>query len=111
MLILLYCCVVSLVSVTVIGWYCMCKYFSFSPKFSFDAHLLKVTVDSETNDDPQFGPTSYIVTFKHAPGGRLGGKGRKDKLGCDVFCTCSCKSYEIHGMCKHIGAICVVHLS
>ena len=72
---------------------------------------MKITVKSESNDDPAFGPTKYIVSFQYAPGGRLGGKGRKDKLGCDVFFSCECKCYEAHSMCKHIGAICVVHLS
>ena len=87
------------------------NWFFFSPKFSFDAHIMRITVKSESNDDPQFGPTQYIVTFQHAPGGRLAGKGRKDKIGCDVFFSCECGSYKIHSMCKHIGAICVVHLS
>ena len=66
---------------------------------------LVVDVPSEENSDKKFGAIDYKVKVANAPGGRLGGKGRKDKLGVDWWFECTCGSYENSAMCKHIGAL------
>ena len=70
-----------------------------------------MTVPCENNGDKSFGPTDYIVTVERALGGRIGGKGRKDKLGVDYFFECDCPSYTTHKVCKHIACVAIVHFN
>ena len=71
--------------------------------------MLYVRVLSETNLAPEEGPTYYTVTIQPAVGGRLKGKGRKDKLGVEFYFTCPCECYTKHKVCKHICAVCMKH--
>ena len=70
-----------------------------------------ITAPAENNNDKNFGPTEYEVTIVRAAGGRVGGRGRKDKLGVDFAFHCACKCWDLHKMCKHIGALCVQHFN
>ena len=83
----------------------------FSVPFTFDGETLVITVVSDTQSDKAFGATQYDVTIVRAPGGRINGKGRKDKLGVDFAFHCSCISYKDHKMCKHIACLCIVHFN
>ena len=83
----------------------------FSVPFTFHGDSLVITVVSDTKSDKSFGTTEYKVTIVAAPGGRINGKGRKDKLGVDFAFQCSCISYKKHNMCKHIACICTVHFN
>ena len=79
--------------------------------YKFEGDTLVMTVPSQLNDDSSFGSTHYSVSVDRARGGRISGKGRKDKLGVDFFFQCSCVSYNIHKVCKHIGCIAIVHFT
>lgn len=76
-----------------------------SADYKLEGDLLTFTVKSEE------GATSYVVTVEPAPGGRRGGKGRKDKLGVDFYFTCKCYSYAKNAICKHIGCVCIFHFN
>ena len=53
-------------------------------------------VESQTNVDPTLGPVMYVVTFEFSYGGRVNGRGKNYKLGCDVLFKCTCECYKHH---------------
>ena len=55
---------------------------------------LIVDVPSQDNCDKTFGSIDYKVKIQRAPGGRVGGKGRKDKLNVDWSFQCTCDGYK-----------------
>jgi len=71
--------------------------------------VLHIRVLSETNLVAEEGPTHYSVTIQPAVGGRLKGKGRKDKIGVEFYFTCPCECYSKYKVCKHICAVCIKH--
>lgn len=87
------------------------KDWCFRVPFSFDGATLTVTVKCDVNAVRSFGETEYYVTVVKAKGGRKDGKGRKDPLGVDYHCTCTCGSYKVHFVCKHIACLCIVHFN
>ena len=86
-------------------------FYCFSLPFKFEGESLVITAYAEKNEDKTFGPTEYKVTIVRAAGGRVGGRGRKDKLGVDFSFQCACPCWELHKMCKHIGCLCILHFN
>ena len=78
------------------------------PYFRFHGRVMLLNVELQTNVDPTLGPVMYVVTFEFSYGGRVNGRGKNYKLGCDVHLRVLQAS---HQLCKHIETFCVVHLS
>ena len=84
-------------------------FYYFSPDFNIVNGALVFIVRPENVSGGNGG--SYTVSVLPAPGGRRAVKGRKDPLGLDFFFTCTLLSYTKNSVCKHIGAVCIVHFS
>ena len=72
---------------------------------------LIVDAPSQDNCDKNFGSIEYKVKIQRAPGGRVDGKGRKDKLNVDWSFQCTCGGYKKSAMCKHIGALAIAQFN
>ena len=83
----------------------------FSLSFKMVGDDLIVDVPSQDNCDKNFGSIEYKVKIQRAPGGRVGGKGRKDKLNVDWSFQCTCDGYKKSAMCKHIGALAIAQFN
>ena len=66
------------------------------PYFRFHGRVMLLKVESQTNVDPTLGPVMYVVTFEFSYGGRVNGRGKNYKLGCDVLFKCTCECYKHH---------------
>ena len=66
------------------------------PYFRFHGRVMLLNVESQTNVDPTLGPVMYVVTFEFSYGGRVNGRGKNYKLGCDVLFKCTCECYKHH---------------
>ena len=64
------------------------------PYFRFHGRVMLLKVESQTNVDPTLGPVMYVVTFEFSYGGRVNGRGKNYKLGCDVLFKCTCECYK-----------------
>ena len=62
------------------------------PYFRFHGRVMLLKVESQTNVDPTLGPVMYVVTFEFSYGGRVNGRGKNYKLGCDVLFKCTCQT-------------------
>ena len=78
-----------------------------------EANCLQFKVKSEVVTDPAKGPIAYMVTVKPAKGkGESKGRSKQDKkLGVEFVFTCECRNFIKHKVCKHIGAVCIVHFN
>ena len=82
-----------------------CSNYVPSADFKLEGVVLTFTVMAEDRG------TSYEVKVVPAPGGRVGGAGRKDKMGVNFAFQCQCRCYAKHFVCKHIGALCILHFN
>ena len=62
--------------------------------FRFHGRIMLLKVESQV--DPTLGPVMYVVTFEFSYGGRVNGRGKNYKLGCDVLFKCTCECYKHH---------------